>query len=195
MRVFHGIIIQLRSRYPPPSSPGRQTMKYVSYFAIALASAAFTVWMIEGSYFIGPSRSLNPPTFDITYADFVSLLLTVLIVIIASLALTIGLVAFRTIGEIKREAGRIAQDHSKSEIERSLGEVPERVTEAVEKEVKELLPSAIDKAVVDAGKAGRLDEALQKALMQFSVGGGAAHSELQPEFEAAVEGRKDDAER
>ena len=170
-------------------------MKFTSYIAIALASAAFTAWMFEGGHFVGPSRSLKPPTFDITYSDFISLLLTVLIVIIASLALTIGLIAFRTIGEIKREARRIAQDHSKLEVERSLEKVSERVTKAVEQEVKELLPGAIDRAVEEASKAGRLDEALQKAIMQISIGGGPANTELQPEYDATTEGRKDDAER
>ena len=169
-------------------------MKYVPYVLIALASAAFTAWMFEGSHFIGPSKSISPPTFDFSYSDFVSFLLTVLAIIITALALVIGLVAFRTIGEIKREARRIAQEHSKSEVERSLDEVPERVTKAVEQEVKERLPGAIDNAVEEAGKAGRLDEALQKAIMQVSIGGAVANSELQPEFETQTVGRKSDDE-
>lgn len=170
-------------------------LKYVSYILIALASAILTAWMFEGGHFAGPSRSPSPPTFDFSYSDFVSFLLTVLAVIITALALAVGLVAFRTINEIKREARRIAQEHSKSEVERSLEGVPERVTETVEQEVKDRLPDVIDKAVEEAGKAGRLDEALQKAIIQMSVGGGSANTELQPNFDAQSGGRRSDEDQ
>ena len=158
-------------------------MKFAFYVLVAVVSSALTAWMFIGGHFIGPSKALNPPTFELTYSDFVSVLLTALGLILAALAIFIGLVAFRTIGEIKREAERIAEDHSKSEVNRSLESVPDRVAEAVEEQVKERLPAAIDHAVEKAGKEGRLDEALQKAMMQISAGGGMMNAELQPDFE------------
>tara|TARA_R110002126_G_scaffold52897_35_gene143501 strand:- start:3233 stop:3613 length:381 start_codon:yes stop_codon:yes gene_type:complete len=116
--------------------------------------------MFTGGGVIGPSKALSPPTFNLTYSDFISILLTALGLILAALAIVIGLIAFRTIGEIKREA-----------------------VNRVEKQVKEDLPAAINEAVEKAGKEGRLDDALQNALMQFSFGGGAMNYELQPDFE------------
>ena len=158
-------------------------MRFASYVLIAVVSSAFTVWMFVGGHVIGPSKALNPTTFELTYSDFVSVLLTVLGLVLAVLAIIIGIIAFRTIGEIKREARRIAEEHSKSEVERILESIPERVAQAVGGEVKERLPAAIDDAVEKAGREGRLDEALQKAIMQFSAGGGIMNAELQPDFE------------
>ena len=120
-------------------------------------------------------------------------MLTVLAIVLTALALVIGIVAFRTIGEIKTEARRIAQKYSKSEVERSLEKVPSRVSEAVAAEVRQRMPGAIDKAVEEAGREGRLDEALQKAMMQFSTGGGITNLELQPEFEARPTKEENDA--
>lgn len=158
-------------------------MKFISYVLAAVIGSALTAWMFTGGHFIGPSRALNPPTFELTYSDFVSVLLTTLGLILAALAIVVGIIAFRTIGEIKREAGRIAEEHSKKEVEQSLDSVPERVATAVEEQVNERLPAAIDDAVEKAGREGRLDEALQKAIMQFSAGGGTMNAELQPDFE------------
>ena len=168
-------------------------MKFLSYIVIALCSSAFTAFILYGGHFVGPSKSLTSPSFDITYSDFVSFLLTVLAVILTALALVIGLIAFRTFGEIKLEARRIAEEHSKSEVELSLATVPDRVKKAVEQVVSERLPDAIDEAVENAGKAGRLDHALQKAIMQISSGGGATNTELQPDFETQTRKEENDA--
>lgn len=158
-------------------------MRLLSYVLVVVISMALTAWMFTGGHIIGPSKELNPPTLDLAYSDFVSILLTGLGLILAALTIVIGIVAFRTIGEIKREARRIAEEHSKSEVEKSLQAVPDRVAKAVEGQVNEHLPSAIDEVVERLGKEGRLDEALQKAMMQFSTGGGAMNAELQPDFE------------
>lgn len=169
-------------------------MKAAAYVLIGVISSAITAWVFIGGTLVGPSRSPTPPTFHLSYSDFVSLLLTVLAIVLTALALVIGIVAFRTIGEIKKEAQIIAQEHSKSEVERSLEHVPTRVSEAVEAEVRQRLPGAIDRAVEEAGRAGRLDEALQKAIMQFSTGGGITNLELQPEFETAAPKEDNNAE-
>lgn len=169
-------------------------MKALAYVMIGILTSAITAWVFLGGHVIGPSRSPTPPTLSLTYSDFISLLLTVLAIVLTALAIVIGIIAFRTIGEIKNEARRIAQQYSKLEVERSLEDVPARVSAAVEAEVQQRLPGAIDKAVEDAGRAGRLDEALQKAMMQFSAGGGITNLELQPEFEARTRKEEHDAE-
>ncbi len=87
-------------------------MRLISYILVAVISSALTAWMFTGGHIIGPSKALNPPTLELGYSDFVSILLTVLGLILAALAIVIGIVAFRTIAEIKREAKRIAEEHS-----------------------------------------------------------------------------------
>ena len=169
-------------------------MKAAGYILIGVISSAITAWVFIGGMFFGPSRSPTPPTFHLSYSDFISLLLTVLAIVLTALALVIGIIAFRTIGEIKKEARIIAQEHSKSEVERSLEHVPRRVSEAVAAEVRQRLPDAIDKGVESAGRAGRLDEALQKAIMQFSTGGGITNLELQPDFETPATKEDNNAE-
>ena len=162
-------------------------MRIASYVLVtvlvAAASWGATAWTLNGGQVVGPSQAQSPSTLEMSYSDFVSILLTALGLILAALAIVIGIVAFRTIGEIKREAGRIAEQHSKSEVENSLQAVPDRVATAVQEQVSEHLPSAIDEAVERLGKEGRLDEALQKAMMQFTAGGGVMNEELQPGFE------------
>lgn len=139
-------------------------MRFVYYFLSASLGAALTLWALTGQV-IGPSKLVTPATIEFSYSDFVSATLTALGLILAALAIGIGIVAFRTIGEIKREAQRIAEDHAKK---------------SLEQQVRERLPAEIDAAVEKLGREGRLDEALQKAIMQISVGGGVTNAELQP---------------
>ena len=171
--------------------------RFVPYILTAVACSAiaaliFYGLIFHGGVFVGPSNVPSPPRFEFTYSDFVSFLLTVLAVILTALILIIGLVAFRTIAEIKHEARRIAARHSKSEVERALADVPVRVAEAVELEVKQRLPSEIDSAVEEAVKTGRMDTPILRAILQTSMGGGTMNEELQPEFEQQTgEGEQD----
>lgn len=172
-------------------------MKLLSYVVIAVISSGFTAWMFSGGHLVGPARRLNPPTVDLAYADFVSILLTVLAIILAALAISIGIIAFRTIAEIKDEARKIAQESSKAEVEAVLNTVPERVAESVDAQVQDRLPKAIEDQLQDAieaaGRTGRLDEALQKALARMSFGGVETNRELQPGFEATGDEENDNA--
>lgn len=158
-------------------------MKWLGYPICGLASAAFTAWMYNGGHFVGPARRLDPPSFDFSYSDFVSILLTILAVMLAALAIGIGLVAFRTIAEIKKEAGRIAVTAT----ETVLADVPDRVSNAVQKSVEEHLPETMEAKLVtvieNAGKSGVLDTALQKALARMAFGGAQSNSELAEGFD------------
>lgn len=162
-------------------------MKWAPYVLVAIISSGVTAYLFSTGHIVGPSMAQNPPKLDLSYSDFISALLTGLGLILAALAIVIGLVAFRTINEIKREAGNIAEQHSKLEVEKALETLPERVADAVEVQVKEHLPDAIDRAVEKASNEGRMDEALQKAMMQFTAGGGEMNAELQPDFETSTD--------
>ena len=144
---------------------------------------------------MGPARRLNPPTVDLAYSDFISIMLTILAIVLAALAIGIGVIAFRTIAEIKDEARTIAQKTSKDVVEAELKTVPERVAKAVDRQVQDRLPKAIEDQLQDAiekaGKSGALDEALQKALARLSFGGG----ELAPGFEATEDEENDNASK
>lgn len=161
-------------------------MRFVGYIVVALCSSGFTALMFYGGVFVGPSQVVNPPRFEFSYSDFVSFLLTVLAIILTALALVIGLVAFRTISEIKREAGRIAEEHSKAEVERRLAKVPEQVKE----EVISNMPEAMRAELADAIKRGEFEATVFKGLLQISLGGGLMNRELQPGFEEQ-EGEED----
>ena len=173
---------------------GQLEMKYISHIIVALLSAAIALWMYRGDQIFGPSKSLSSSTLNFGYSDFISVLLTALAVILGALAIGIGFIAFWTIGEIKREARNIAQEHSRSEMEKLLESIPKIIEETIDQKIGERLPSAIDEAVEKAEKEGRLDDALQKAVMQVSMGGGITNLELQPDFEKQPKAEEGDAE-
>lgn len=158
-------------------------MKWLGYPLCGFASAGLTSWMYSGGHFVGPARRLNPPTFDLSYSDFVSVLLTILAVILAALTIGIGMIAFRTIAEIKKEAGLSATKVA----ETVLKDVPERVAGEVKKSVEEQLPETMEAKLVtvieNAGKTGVLDSALQKALARMAFGGAQSNSELAEDFD------------
>lgn len=162
-------------------------MKLIPYALIAIVSSAFTAWMFNGGHFVGPARQLNPPSFEFSYSDFISAMLTILALVLAALAIGIGVVAFRTIKEIKEDAARLAKEHAHTEIERALKTIPDRVNSNVAEQVIEQLPKAIEdrleNALENAGKAGILDDALEKAMAKMSFGGGMSNKELDPKFE------------
>lgn len=168
-------------------------MKWLGYPICGLASAALTAWMFSGGHFVGPDRRLDPPSFDFSYIDFVSIMLTILTVMLAALAIGIGLIAFSTIAEIKKEAGRIAIAATESVLE----DVPDRVSNEVQKSVEEQLPETMEAKLVtvieNAGKTGVLDTALQKALARITFGGAQSNSELTEGFDPENDREGDNA--
>ncbi len=138
-------------------------LRLLSYVIIGIVSSAVTAFVFSGGKIVGPSQIQNPPSLEFSYSDFVSFLLTVLAMILTALALVIGLVAFRTITEIKQSAGRAAQ---------------ERVSEAYEE-----LPDKIEEEVEKAVISGKFDERIERAILRKGLGGGSMNSELQPSFE------------
>ena len=162
-------------------------MRLLSYVATVFATFWATAWLFSGQQIVGPSIKPQPPNIELSYTDFVSVLLTVLGIILAALAIGIGIIAFRTMGEIKKEAGRIAEAHASTEVKRALKNVPELTSTSVEQHVKEYLPDAIesglDDAIEKAGKAGRLDAALERAIAKLGSGGGQSNRELEQGFD------------
>lgn len=106
---------------------------------------------------------------DPTRADYVDLMLVLTTVLLAAIgigitvgALVIGLVAFKTLREIKDEAAKGAKDAVALEITNAL---PSALETAL------LDPDIGPKLLVDLAKEGVFDAAMNKALDQLNYGG------------------------
>jgi hypothetical protein len=139
---------------------------------IAAVSAIATLWM-SGRTLVGPHRPLAPTKFEVTYMDFVTVLLTVLTIVLAALAIGIGLVAFRTIKEIKEDARKIATEQATATMTELTKGLPGQVEIAVDKFVHETLPAAIKQNVVVSieqyARSGELGKLLERAYFQMSA--------------------------
>jgi uncharacterized protein HemX len=154
---------------------------------VAAISATVTVWRFSGGHLVGPAHRLNPPEVDLSYSDFVSVLLTVLAVILAALAIGVGIVAFKTIRDIKDDARTIATDHATTVIGELTKAVPAQVDAVVITTVRQRLPEAtqtsVREIVEEMAKNGTLGQLLDKAVMRMGALDPEAERELQPEFE------------
>jgi len=130
---------------------------------------------------------LDPPTIDFTYSDFVSVILTVVTVVLGALALVIGIVAFKTVREIKQDAAAVANEHSSATIEEHMKTVPGQVNTSVDALVRLRLPAVIQEEVTREievyAKDGRLGEIIEKANLRRSFYNPEAEEELQPGFD------------
>ncbi len=60
-------------------------MKFLTYVLVAIITSAVTAYVITGGNFVGPSQVPGAPKLDLTYSDFVSIMLTALGLILAAL--------------------------------------------------------------------------------------------------------------
>lgn len=122
---------------------------------------------------------------DPTRADYVDLLLTVVTIFLGAIglavtvgALVIGLVAFKTLREIKEEAASEAKDAAATEIQKTMAAELEPNVIA---EVQSALPSALQDALLnnelghkilsEMAQRGELDEVLERVAMRMQGGG------------------------
>ena len=141
--------------------------------AIAVLSSVATLWAIGERTIVGPHRALAPMNVEVTYMDFVSVLLTVLTIVLAALAIGVGLVAFRTIKEIKEDARKIATETATQTMKKLTEDLPGQVEAAVDAIVKKDLPAEIKRNVIVAieeyAKSGELGKLLERAYFQMSA--------------------------
>ncbi|MGV6838791.1 MAG: hypothetical protein ACWA40_01210 [Planktomarina sp.] len=131
-------------------------MKLVGYIAVFLGGCviAYLVFTIGG---VQPKRipSGEPVSVDIslpTYLSFVSVMLTAVTVVLAALAIGIGVVAFYTVREIKDEAQKTASKVAKAE-------APDIASEALsEVRVKDIVKGLVGNATQDLEEQNELGD-------------------------------------
>jgi hypothetical protein len=162
------------------------------------AVAAIMFWFGWGLPANGQAAHIDP-----TRADYVDLLLTVATIFLGAVglavtvgALVIGLVALKTLREIKEEAANAAKDAAGKKINETIA------TELVPKvnaEVQQALPTVLHAALLDddlghkimseMAQRGELDEVLERVAMRIQVGGPEVDPEA-PEQNAEYESEK-----
>lgn len=122
---------------------------------------------------------------DPSRGDYVDLLLTLVTVLLAAVgiavtvgAVAIGLVAFKTLSEIKSDASKAASQSADEKIQEAMAN---ELQPAVYEGVTESLPDALKGALLDDDLAhkileemaerGELDEVLERVVMRVQSGG------------------------
>lgn len=163
----------------------RTLSKILGVVAIAVIASVATLWASGGGALVGPHSGGAAMRIEVTYMDFVSVLLTVLTIVLGALAIGISYVAFRTIKEIKEDARKIATDTATKTMSDLTAGLPGQVEETVDAIVKQTLPPEIKQNVVLAieeyAKSGELGKLLQRAYFQMSALDPTAAEELAAE--------------
>lgn len=165
----------------------RVLLRTLGYALVAVTSSVVTAVVLSGGHLAGPSRRLRPLEIDLSYSDFVSVLLTVLAVILAALTIGVAIVAFRTIKDIKEDARSVAVKHATTVIQERTENLPAQVETVVAFVVKEKLPSVMQKnvreVIEEMAKNGKLGQALDEAYLRMAAFDTETEGELQPSFE------------
>ena len=144
------------------------------------AVAAVIFWFDWGLSSSGQTSHIDP-----SRADYVDLLLTVATIFLGAVglsvtvgALVIGLVALKTLREIKDEAASEAKDAAATKINETMASDLEPNVNA---KVNEVLPKALQTALLDneighsilsnMAKRGELDEVLERVATRMQDGG------------------------
>jgi hypothetical protein len=144
------------------------------------AVAAIVFWFGWGLPSRGQASHVDP-----TRADYVDLLLTLATIFLAAVglavtvgALVIGLVALKTLREIKDEAASAAKDAAAGKINETIAQVLEPNVNA---KVHEALPAALQSALLndelghrilgEMAQRGELDQVLERVAMRIQGGG------------------------
>lgn len=145
-----------------------------------VAAAAVVFWFGWGMPGTGQAAHIDP-----TRADYVNLLLTIVTILLSAIglavtvgALVIGLVAFKTLREIKTEAASDAKSAAADKINETM---TAELEPSVNAKVRDALPAALRAALLKdelghqilseiAGR-GELDEVLERVAMRMQGGG------------------------
>ncbi|MCY4607853.1 MAG: hypothetical protein OXD40_04555 [bacterium] len=144
------------------------------------AAAAVVFWLAWGVPKQGPSAHV-----DLSRGDYADLLLTLVTILLGAIglavtvgALVIGLVAFKTLREIKSDAANAAKDAAAIKITETMAD---ELRPSVNAKVKEALPPALRAALLndevghrilaEMAQRGELDEVLERVAMRMQGGG------------------------
>ena len=144
------------------------------------AGAAIVFYFGWGTPTIGQLAHVDP-----TRSDYVDLLLTLVTIFLGAIglavtvgALVIGLVALKTLREIKSEAASAAKDAAGDKIAETMAT---EFAPAVNKELREVLPAVLldallhdelgHKILTELAQRGELDEVLERVIVRIQSGG------------------------
>lgn len=145
-------------------------------FAAVAAMVLWFGWGLPGS---GQVTHVDPAR-----ADYVDLLLTVVTIFLGAIglavtvgALVIGLVAFKTLREIKTEAATEAKEAAAVKISETISaELQPKVDAAVREVLPSVLPAAlmnddlVDKILTEMAGRGDLDEVFERVVVRIQGG-------------------------
>ncbi len=149
-------------------------MRFLSYFGVFCLGAIAVLIALQLGSISGPQALLqNSPAIDVamSYTDFVTIMFTGATLALTALAVIIGIAAVFSFQGIKRQARSVI----KIEVKKRMSDIDKRITkEAGEK---------ITAAVIEAGRGGQLDEALEKAILAIGQGDTKLSGELEEGFD------------
>lgn len=159
--------------------------KLALWITAALVGGCAAAASVIGWYGLGASTKGQATHIDPTRADYVDLLLTLTTVLLGAIglavtvgALVIGLVALKTLREIKEEAASGAKLAAAGQIEQTMAD---ELKPNVNARVQEVLPDALQEALMrdelahriltDMAQRGELDEVLERVAMRVQGAG------------------------
>lgn len=149
-------------------------------FGGCIAATAVIWWFGSKASTVGQKVHVDP-----TRADYVDLILTLTTVLLAAIglavtvgALVIGLVAWKTLREIKEEAAEGARSAAAGKIDQAMAD---QLPANVNAKVEQVLPNALQDALMkdelghrilsEMAQRGELDEVLERVAMRIQGAG------------------------
>lgn len=149
-------------------------MKTFSHILAFTLGCVATYLIVCIAQFNGPSYNLGQsafPVINLSYSDFVTIMFTGATLVLAGVAIVIGIVAAISWRGMKDEARRSIR----KEVREQAKKIDQRISHEAKEEIK--------KAVIEAGQDGLLNEALERALIAINQGKSKLSGELESEFD------------
>lgn len=151
-------------------------MKLVGYIVTGFIGAIVAILASYVSVPFLPER-IVPVTlsfgFTMEYTDFLTVMFAGATLVLAALAIFVGLAAIFTYQGIKDEARRTIESEVKGRTSDIIGDIDNRIQGLIEGKSEELdaeIRNHIQQALERAGRDGKLDNALQRALVAINSG-------------------------
>lgn len=175
---------------------GKMMRKLALWIMSALLGGCAAATAVIGWYGWGVAAKGQSAHIDPTRSDYVDLLLTLTTVLLGAIglavtvgALVVGLVALKTLREIKEEAASGAKLAAAGQIEQTMAD---ELKPNVNARVQEVLPDALQEALMrdelahriltEMAQRGELDEVLERVAMRVQGAGDEAPHERDDEF-------------
>lgn len=164
-------------------------MKSVGYIMTGFTGAVVAILAFFLSLPFLPDRlvpisaSFGP---SMEYTDFLTVMFAGATLIITALAIFVGLAAIFTYQGIKDEARRTIENEVEGRTPKVLNAIDSRIKEMIEGKSRQLdteISTHIQQALEKAGREGKLDDALQRALVAINSGLSTLDQEVDDDLE------------